>query len=138
MSRHLPTEINRVADPHVHTKATERWMQMTGVARKKHMPARIMVCYEAVRDPQIGADNLDGEIAQPSSAADEIPSVDSGRIDSGRKLSDHEGPQTLLVHRAEEGRHFLVEHPVHDGRPVNLLRGQIRRAKDDAKISRVR
>src|SRR5262245_10021290 len=97
-----------------------------------------MVCNEAVRDPQVGADNLDGEIAQPSSAADEIHSVDSGGIDTRRKLSDHKGPQTLFVHRAEERRHFLVEHPVHYGWAVNLSCGQIRCAKDNAKIPGVR
>ena len=80
MGGHLPAEIDRVADPHVHTEAAERWMQMTGVAGKKHTAARIVVCDEAVRDPQIGADDLDGEIAQPGSAADEIRSVD-GRPD---------------------------------------------------------
>jgi hypothetical protein len=110
-------------------------MQMTGVAGEVNAPASIAIGDEAVRDPQIGADDLDGEIAQPGPAADDIGSIDARRIDIVGKLSDHEGPKALLVHRAEEGRHFFIEHPVHDGRAVNLPPGQIRRAKDNAKIS---
>src|SRR5262245_35847575 len=75
MGGHLPPEIDCVTDPHVHTEAAERWMQMTSVAHKKHPAAGIMVSYETVCDPQIGADDLNGEIAQPSPAADEIRSV---------------------------------------------------------------
>ena len=116
----LPSKIDRVADPHVHTEAAERWMQMTGVAGKVNAPARIAIGDEAVRDPQIGADDINGEIAQPGPAADDIRSIDGRRIDIIGKLSDHEGPQALLVHRAEEGRHFFVKHPVHDSRAVNL------------------
>ena len=54
---------------------------MTGVAGKKYPAARVAVCDEAMRDPQIGADDLHRQIPQTGATPDEIGSIDRSRID---------------------------------------------------------
>jgi hypothetical protein len=51
MGGYFPTEIDRVANAHVHAEAAERRMQMTSVAGKINAPSRIAIGNQAVRDP---------------------------------------------------------------------------------------
>ncbi len=133
--RKLPAQIDGVADAHVHAEAAERRMQVAGVAGQEHAAVGVAVGDQAVRDPGIGADDLDVQVAKPGAAADQVGRVDARRVDVVGQLGRHEEPQAVLVHRAEQRGHVGVHHPIHDGRAVQLPRREVGRAEDDAVVA---
>ena len=132
--RQLPTEIDGVADAHVHAEAAEWGMQMARIARQKYPALGVGVGHEPVCEPQIRADNLDLQILQSRTAPDQINRVKRRGIGVAGKLGRHEGPEAVFIHWAHHRRHIVVDQPVHDAAAVYLQLGQVRRAEDDAVI----
>ena len=129
--RHLPPEIDRVADAHVHPEAAERRVQVAGIARQEHAPLAVAFGDQPVSDPGIGADDLDVEI-EPGRAADQIGMIGPAINEFGRD----EIPQPIAAHRAEQPGHVVVHHPVHYGGTVRVQTGQLLRPEHEIEVGR--
>ena len=99
---HFPSQINRVANSHIHAETAEWRMQMAGVPAEKHAALRVFVGYKLVGHPQVGTNNLDVEIPQACAASNKFNGIDRCEINIIDELRYHEGPKPSLVHRTQK------------------------------------
>ena len=102
---------------------------------RKTRPSCVAVGDQPAGHPEIGGDDLDLKIAQAGAARGSDRPRRSARI-STSILVAMKNQRPCFVHRAEQRRHVLIDHPIHDRRFEFVAGGEIGRPEDDGVVLR--